>query len=280
MTVPTGDKRVLSQLLSKNAKKVLGPARTAQLARVRDAWELTRPRHFLLVNSHMRSYSSLLCHILASSPEVNGYAEMRRSYRAEADLLALAWQVRSTNHGRLTAPVILDKLLHKTHVVSDEIIARDNVTVLISVRSPASTLPSIVAMGRGIDPDHHWASPEHACEHYISRLESLGDLAKRTPRPIVLASDRLVAAPESVLAALSSSLELHEPLQGTFEEQPLTGEAEYGDTSRFIRAGHVVSARPTHDDITIPADWADRAQRAFSDFWSIVDSHDSPRTIR
>jgi hypothetical protein len=35
---------------------------------------------FLFVVSHLRSYSSLLCHILGNHPEISGYSEMHQSY--------------------------------------------------------------------------------------------------------------------------------------------------------------------------------------------------------
>src|SRR5215467_8996279 len=52
-----------------------------------------RPRRHLFVFGHMRSYSSLLCHILGSHPEIDGYCETHIKYRWYFDLLRLRYRV-------------------------------------------------------------------------------------------------------------------------------------------------------------------------------------------
>ena len=55
-------------------------------------------REYVIVLSHMRSYSTLLAHLLGSHPEIAGYAEMHTSYAQRRDLLRLRrkWRARST----------------------------------------------------------------------------------------------------------------------------------------------------------------------------------------
>jgi hypothetical protein len=48
---------------------------------------LLAPRKSLFVLGHMRSYSSLLCHILGSHPQIDGYCETHIKYRTRFDLL-------------------------------------------------------------------------------------------------------------------------------------------------------------------------------------------------
>ena len=50
-------------------------------------------RRYLFVLGHMRSYSSLLCHILGSHPQINGYCETHVKYRSRFDLLRLRSRV-------------------------------------------------------------------------------------------------------------------------------------------------------------------------------------------
>lgn len=255
-------------------KGLIPDATLDRLRRVRAAWELAQERDFLLVNSHMRSYSSLLGHILAASGEVCGYTEMRRSYRAEADLLALTWQVRSSHGARLRGSVVLDKLLHASHTIDDVVLQKSNVRVLLSVRAPEPTLRSIVAMGIGIDPNHHWSVPQHATEHYVERLDSLVELAQRADRPIVLNADAVVDAPDAVLGPLQHAIGLTTPLQTDYETRSLTGTAEFGDTSTYIRSGSIVTDRDPHDQIQIDPALLEAAVDAHARFWTAMNRLD------
>ena len=68
-----------------------------------------RSRRYLFVLSHMRSFSSLLCHILGSHPEIAGYAEAHQAYAGRADLLQLTRKVESTLEGAVAGRYVLDK---------------------------------------------------------------------------------------------------------------------------------------------------------------------------
>src|SRR6185436_15808518 len=67
---------------------------------------------FLFVVSHMRSYSSLLCHILGSHPAISGYSEAHQSYFGRNDLDRLARTVREHTEEAALKPYVLDKVLH------------------------------------------------------------------------------------------------------------------------------------------------------------------------
>ena len=49
---------------------------------------------YIFVLSHMRSFSSLLCHILGSHSEISGYLETHLSYIGRSDLHRLEAKVR------------------------------------------------------------------------------------------------------------------------------------------------------------------------------------------
>src|SRR4051812_40983666 len=80
------------------------------------AWPLRRnaprERRYLLLLSHMRSYSSLLAHVLGSSPEVDGYGETLLRYQLPLDLWRLRRQVRRSTGQPLRGTWLLDKVLH------------------------------------------------------------------------------------------------------------------------------------------------------------------------
>ena len=235
------------------------------------ALELTRPRRYLFVASHMRSYSTLLGHLLCSSGEVSGYAEMRRSYRAEADLIALAMQVRASHAGKLHGGIVLDKLLHGGHHIGDEILSMDNVDVLISVRHPRATVRSIVALGRTIGPDNWMAQPDRAGLHFVNRMRQLSELTDRIERPLVLAADSLIGHTDSTLRGLERELGLEKQLSAEYEVHEYTGWAEYGDTSKYIGTGRVQAQRHAYGDITISPEIEAETLGAWKQFWEHLD---------
>ena len=75
---------------------------------------MSRARRNLFVLGHMRSYSSLLCHILGSHPQVDGYCETHIKYRTWLDLLRLRSRVVQLTGEPLRGRYILDKVLHNT----------------------------------------------------------------------------------------------------------------------------------------------------------------------
>src|SRR5688572_25028043 len=66
---------------------------------------------YLFVIGHMRSYSSLLAHILGSHPRIVGYAEMHQKYRTVLDLLELSRKVERTCDKGCAGRYVLDKIL-------------------------------------------------------------------------------------------------------------------------------------------------------------------------
>jgi hypothetical protein len=70
------------------------------------------PRRHLFVLGHMRSYSSVLSHILGSHPQIDGYCETHIRYRWHFDLLRLQRRVRQLTGEPLRGDYVLDKILH------------------------------------------------------------------------------------------------------------------------------------------------------------------------
>ena len=116
-------------------------------AAARIAMNVARPRQALFLLSHMRSYSSLLCHILNSNPEVDGYGELGIPYRTPLDLINMRYQIRLTTGNRLQGRYALDKVLHPTVELADAILTSPSATVMVGVREPDASVRSIRAMG-------------------------------------------------------------------------------------------------------------------------------------
>src|SRR5688572_27511814 len=81
-------------------------------SRVHHRAAMRKRRSLLLVLSHMRSYSSVLSHVLGSHPEIDGYCETHIRYRLSLDVHRLGWKVRALTGEPLSGRFVLDKVLH------------------------------------------------------------------------------------------------------------------------------------------------------------------------
>lgn len=243
--------------------KALARARS-MVARARYALQVARPRRYLFVFSHMRSYSSLLCHILNSNPEVAGYIEFHHAYRTPMDLVDLAIRVAHMNDDRLTGRYVLDKLLHNPAEVAPEILRRNDLYAIFSIREPEQTIKSTVAMVRRKKKPDWKKDPTQVAAYYVKRLERLVEMAEHKPaRSLYFEADLLIAEPEKVLKALDRFLELKEPLTPRYETFEYTGKPRFGDPGKFISSGRIVHERTDYGDITIPEEDLLLAKEAF-----------------
>ena len=227
------------------------------------ATQLLRRRRYVFVISHMRSYSSLLCHILGSHPTVSGYVESHQSYHGDLDLVNLALNVSRTT-GSLRGPILLDKILHGKYTVSPRVHQRPDVSIIFLVREPEATIRSTVAMAkRRKKPD--WKSdPRAVAGYYQRRLDHLVALASERPRQTsLLVADRLIDETDEVLYSLGSYLGLETPLSASYETFELTGAPVYGDPGKYISAGRIIRDRDSHSDIVLDAETVDELTSRF-----------------
>jgi hypothetical protein len=124
-------------------------------------------RRYLFVLGHMRSYSSLLCHILGSHPQIDGYCETHIKYRTRLDLLRLRSRVVKLTGEPLRGRYVLEKMLHN-YAFAPSILRSPRTFALVLVRQPIPAVQSIVNMGlhygavawhRDLDTVHSSDSP-------------------------------------------------------------------------------------------------------------------------
>jgi hypothetical protein len=201
-------------------------------------------RRYILVLSHMRSYSSLLCHILGSHPQIAGYAEMHQSYRNRLDLRRLRVRVFRSLGGVLDGRFVLDKILHNEYTVSDSVLNHPAVHPIFLVRRPGPSLTSIVEMGRRL-PDVGWYSDRVAVTNYYeSCLEELTRLAGSVDRSFLfIRAEDVVDDTARAFQLLCSFLGLEQPLEESYSLFKHTGESGWGDDSTTIREGVIVRDR-------------------------------------
>jgi hypothetical protein len=244
------------RLVEGSRRRVLARLGTERAAQLNLARALLHRRKHVLFFSHMRSYSTLLGHLIGSHPQVSGYTEQHQSYRSFADLTSLSVGVWKVSDYRLHGDYLFDKVLHDTLVISDDMLRREDVIPIYGVREPISSLRSIVAMGRR-KRRPIWSEPDRASQHLAKRYAEVRDLCQRRENAAALFTDSIVTAPERTLTDLSRYLGLDSPIQPTFQSFPKTGVGGFGDPSGPIDAGRIVVDRPTHD-VDIPESVAAR----------------------
>jgi hypothetical protein len=223
---------------------------------------------FLFVISHMRSFSSLLCHILGSHPEISGYGEAQISYFGRNDLDRLARAVREQNDKPEFGRFVLDKILHNARAIAPGVLARPDVHCVFLLRNAADTMASILNMARSQGHTGLLSDPRQVTEYYVLRVQQMQQYATQTGRAIFVDADRLIADTDAVLGALSRSLSLATALSPEYQTFKMTGKRGHGDPSPNILTRNVVrSAEERHRDyvsIPIPDDCLARGEAAYA----------------
>ena len=220
-------------------------------------------RKNLFVFGHMRSYSSLLCHILGSHAEIDGYCETHIKYRSYFDLFRLRRRVTQLTGEPLSGRYVLDKVLHD-YPLAGGILGSRSSRGIILLRRPGSTVRSIMKMGMEYIDVAWYRDVEAVARYYEGRLEGLVRLAGRMQgRVALLESEALLSDTAAVLDRLVNFLELGAPLESVYRRFSHTGEAGYGDPSEAIVKGRVAEARTSSADVEVPEPILVRLERVY-----------------
>jgi hypothetical protein len=200
------------------------------------------PRRHLFVVSHMRSFSSVLCHILGSHPEIDGYAETHQSYYGRSDLHRLTTLVGEMTGAPVSGRYVLDKILNMRQHLEPSVLARRDVRILFLVRKGPDTIRSLVSIARAGGHKGPASQPPGALYYYAKRLRQIEGYAATHGRgALFLESERLVNETDHVLSGIARWLELSEPLSPNYRRFRLTGVRGFGDPSPIIMAGRLVT---------------------------------------
>jgi hypothetical protein len=212
----------------------------------------TTPRSALFILSHMRSYSSVLSHVLGSHPQVDGYCETHLRYRSSFDLLRLKWRVRKLTGEPLRGRYLLDKILHN-YAVATAILENPRTRAIILLRQPVDVVQSIVHMGRHLDLNEQNASVTNATQYYVERLAQLTKLARAFgKRAAFVESEALMSRTDETLRFLQTFLGLDSPLDRRYRRFSKTGRPGYGDPSQMIQSGEIARRREQRPTYSIP----------------------------
>ncbi len=202
----------------------------------------------------MRSYSTVLCHVLASNPEIVGYSEMHLSYTQDKDFISLLDKVYKMNNERLEGAYVLDKILHE-YEISDSVLLRENVSIIFLVRSPTEAIKSILHMGYILGTTEWYKDLEQVVRYYMVRLQTIMSYAMKIRRKgIFIEAEKIVSHTDDVLAFLSEKLALQEILASEYETFSYTGVAGFGDYSSRIKKGIISHEKNDYSDIVLPVE--------------------------
>lgn len=228
-------------------------------------------KKFIFLVSHMRSYSSLFSHILGSNKDISGYAEMHIKYKNWADLIRLKHKVYTSNNNNLRGQYVLDKILHNHHTISESILNRENVNLIVNLREPVSTLKSILNMEQNITRSKMFRNKEDVLYYYISRLDEIQRIvSKATCNVLFLKSEKFLNDTGYVLNFVSKWLKLETMLSPGYSKFKHTGQAGYGDPSDLINQGQIVRKNNKYDDIKLPAEIINRAVEKYESVLKVL----------
>jgi len=226
---------------------------------------ILRAQHYLFVLGHMRSYSSLLCHILGSHPQVDGYCETHVKYRTRLDLIRLRSRVAKFTGEPLRGRYVLDKVLHN-YPFAASIVRSPQTRAIMLVRRPLPTVQSIMNMGLYYSDVAWYRDLDAVARYYEERLAMLVRLAGQLQgRVIYIEAESLLTRTADVLQGVGRLLSLSEPLRPDYRRFAHTGEGGFGDPSEAISSGRVSSAaHEPRTPVIVPAPLASRLEIAYA----------------
>ncbi|MGQ8365233.1 sulfotransferase family protein [Glaciecola sp. 1036] len=196
-------------------------------------------KNYIFIISHMRARTTLISHLLDSSPEIVGNTELHVRYRHAIDeLKSKMLRVHEKDYNE--ARYICDKLLHNRLVINLERYA--NAKFIFNLRDPEDTFKSLLKRHLQIEGEDSIFKLKRYYNERLIFMESLWDKLNPEQR-IYINSDTLIEQPTHVLAELTDFLDLANPLQPEYKTNEHTGQSGKGDMSENIKSGKIIKTK-------------------------------------
>ncbi len=206
------------------------------------------PKKYLFLVSHMRSFSTLLSHILGSSSDINGYRENHISYQGSMDLLKLRYRTQMAIEGKLDGTYVLDKILHNHWAINNSIIQKPNLKLLFTMRKPEDTVKSIINMGQKLVDEDWYLDHQKVANYYEGRLKAMATYANMIGKNAAyFDAEELIENPESLTEKLTHWLQLSDPLKTEYKQFRDTGKPIHGDPSSNILKGKILKDKRKYE---------------------------------
>ena len=230
-------------------------------------------KSYIFVICHMRSLSSLLCHILGSHKQINGYSEIHQSYLYSLDLVKLKLKVCSTVNSNLSGKFVLDKIVRNSLEISATVLNHDEVYTIFLIRRPDETLKSMISLSSLVDIN--WCTDlQKVFDYYNQRLKQIAVYATQLKKSaLFLESERLLDDTNNVLISIQNYLKLTNKLHQSYSTFKYTGLPLYGDPSKYIMAGQIIRIRNDYGKIDIPEPMLTEAWEVYLDCQNVLKEH-------
>jgi len=207
----------------------------------------------IIMLSHMRANTSLFGHIIGNNPEINGYYEMHIGYYSWKSLIRQKLKFLEKHYFKKESKYIFDKVLHDEHEVNCEMLLTHKAKIIISLRSPEETIPSIIKLYQEkVDSSHEFATFNGAAKYYKNRLNTLYEYSEILKNEFIyLDANDIKEKTEETLNYLQQELSLNTPLSTEYNIQNMTGIGESGDHSDNLKLGKINHAKTDFSDIQI-----------------------------
>jgi hypothetical protein len=209
---------------------------------------------------HMRCGSTLLMHILLTSPEFIGCGERNAPYQSAVDLDKLELAARSQMRAPFRrARYVVDQINHDKFTPNENLLRSQRVRCIFLIRDPEHTIQSILHLTKEFYQT--WPA-SRAVDHYVSRLQTLAAYAVALQgQSFSVTYEDLVDRTPAALQRLKEFLHLESELREEYALQPFTGRR--GDPSENISSGRVLHERPPKQPFKIPEEEIQRAVAAY-----------------
>tara|TARA_R110001583_G_scaffold7158_6_gene35656 strand:+ start:3408 stop:4184 length:777 start_codon:yes stop_codon:yes gene_type:complete len=235
--------------------------------------KILQPKKHILLLSHMRAYTSLFGHILGNHSQIDGYYEMHIGYYSWKSLIRQKSLYYKDHKISPCSTYIFDKILHNEHYVSPQLLTRNNVIPLFSIREPSETIPSIVALYNKVNPKHDFCNIEFAAEYYTNRLKYLVDLSIKIKKQYYyIDADCVVGNTEDSLKELSKILGLSTTLQPQYKKMPKTGVGATGDHSTELLSG-TIQKKKKQNKLILPQNLLIKLETLYSESRALLISN-------
>ena len=219
------------------------------------------PPGAILILGHMRSGSTLLLHLLMTTPEIAAMGERNAVYASEGDLARLVMTTRLARRLPLAKlRYVADQINHSRFTPSRALLGHARVRLIFLIRRPEASIVSLIKL----TGTHYEAwSVERAVDYYVERLEAIArhaDAVSDTAHAVFLPYEDLTDHPRESLAGLQTFLGTRLAFSEHYALHDFTGKR--GDPGPNISTGWIARPSPLTEG-QLPAGELSRATRAY-----------------
>jgi hypothetical protein len=225
------------------------------ISQIKKHLSIYKPKKHIFLLSHMRANTSIFGHILGGHEEIEGYYEMHIGYYSWKSLIRQKILFYKNHPIKPSATYIFDKVLHDEHLVSPDLLIKNNVYTIMSLREPEQTVKSIMALYKKVNPNHEFATAAGAVAYYIKRTKTLAEIAAKVKgKYVYIDAQCLRDKTDESLTFLTNELKLSSKLSSTYKTQLLTGKGKGGDNSGNLELGKIKQGKSNYSDVEIPSE--------------------------